>query len=123
MTAPAPHGTAEPQVPVKTRWMARDSYHQALAAHQAARPDRHVDAAIAEAIESRTRALRELSWHAFPDPDPSDQPSAIEATRAQRRRQVAAIEAAALRRARAERAQRAGRETAAAQPPVVQRTA
>jgi hypothetical protein len=122
-TEPAPHTPAEPQAPVKTRQMASDGYRQALAAHQAARPDRHVDSAIAEAIESQTRALRALSRCAFPEPDPSDQPNAIEAARAQWRRQAAATEAAALRRARAERAQRVGRETATAQPSVVQRTA
>lgn len=94
------------KTPLKTREMACDGYHQALAAHQETRPDRHVDSAIAEAIESQTRALRELSRRAFPDPDPGDQPSPIEAARAQRRREAAATEAAALRRARAERAQR-----------------
>ncbi|MEW2078762.1 DciA family protein [Streptomyces sp. NPDC013433] len=98
-TEPAPQTAAAPQAPVKTR----EGYCQALTAHQAARPDRHVDPAITEAIESQTRALRQLSRRAFPDPDPGDQPSPIEAARAQRRRQAAATEAAALRRARTER--------------------
>ncbi|MBC2868620.1 DciA family protein [Streptomyces mexicanus] len=123
MPESASHTAGESQAPVKTREMASDGYLQALAAHQAARPDRHVDPAIAEAIESQTRALRELSRRAFPDPDPDEQFSPIEVARAQRRRQAAATEAAALRRARAERAQRAGRETETAQLPVVQRTA
>ncbi|WP_244406088.1 DciA family protein [Streptomyces sp. DSM 40868] len=115
-------GSPVEKAPVKTREMACAGYHQALAAHQTARPDRHVDPAIAEAIESQTRALRQLSRLAFPDPNPEDQPSPIEAARAQRRRQAAATEAAALRRARAERAaRRAG--AAAAQPPAVRRSA
>lgn len=102
-TDPAPQTAAAPQAPVKTREVACEGYRQALTAHQAARPDRHVDPAITEAIESQTRALRQLSRRAFPDPDPGDQPSPIEAARAQRRRQAAATEAAALRRARTER--------------------
>ncbi|CAL9672700.1 hypothetical protein SUDANB15_07521 (plasmid) [Streptomyces sp. enrichment culture] len=102
-TEPAPQIAAAPQAPVKTREMACQGYHQALTAHQAVRPDWHVDPTIAEAIESQTRALRQLSRRAFPDPDPGDRPSPIEAAQAQRRRQAAATEAAALRRARTER--------------------
>lgn len=102
MTEPAAQTAAAPQAPVKNREMACQGYHQALTAHQAARPDRHVDPAITEAIESQTRALRQLSRRAFPDPDPGDRPSPIDAARAQRR-QAAATEAAALRRARTER--------------------
>ncbi|WDM16457.1 DUF721 domain-containing protein [Streptomyces lavenduligriseus] len=128
-SAPAPRTSPAttpdaPQAPVKTREMAGAGYHQALAAHQAARPDRHVDPAIAEAIESQTRALRQLSRLAFPDPNPEDQPSPIEAARAQRRRQAAATEAAALRRARAERAaRRAGTAAAVPQSPELRTTA
>ncbi|MGV4890740.1 DciA family protein (plasmid) [Streptomyces viridosporus] len=112
-TEPALQTTAAPQALVKTREMACEGYHQALTAHQAVRPDRQVDPAIAEAIESQTRALRQLSRRAFPDPDPGDRPSPIEAARAQRRRQAAATEAAALRRARTERnrARMGGTET------------
>ncbi|WP_128380362.1 DciA family protein [Streptomyces cavernae] len=98
---PDPVPTA-PAGPVRTRATASDGYHQALAAHQAVRPERHVDPAIAEAIEAQTRALRELSRRAFPDPDPDS----IENTRAKRRREAKATHAQALRRARAERAQR-----------------
>ncbi|MFE7958672.1 DciA family protein [Streptomyces sp. NPDC057413] len=119
--APAPHTAAESQAPVKTREMASDGYRQALAAHHAARPDRHVDPAIAEAIESQTRALRELSRRAFPDPD--EQFSPIEVARAQRRRQAAATEAAALRRARKERAERARAGAETPKSTVVRRTA
>lgn len=103
--------------------MASAGYHQAHAAHQAARPDRHVDPAITEAVEPRARALSELSRRAFLAPDPGDQPRPIEAARAQRRRQAAATEAAALRGARTERAQKADCKSAAAQQPVAQRTA
>ncbi|WP_329446139.1 hypothetical protein [Streptomyces canus] len=42
---------------MKARDEAFDGYHQALAAHQTPRPARHVDPAIAQAIESQTRAL------------------------------------------------------------------
>jgi hypothetical protein len=89
---------AAPAGPVRTRETASDGYHQALAEHQAARPERHVDQAIAEAIEAQTRGLRELSQRAFPDPEPDD-PNAIETTRARRRREANATHALALRRA------------------------
>ncbi|MEU6482026.1 hypothetical protein ABZ858_35165 [Streptomyces sp. NPDC047017] len=57
-------------------------------------------------MEKQTRAMRELSRSAFPETDvvPGDAPAPIEQVRAQRRRQAAATEAAALHRARAERA-------------------
>lgn len=99
---PDPRPT-EPAGPVHTRETASDGFHQALTAHQTARPERHVDPAIAEAIESQTRALREQSRRAFPDPDPDS----TEITQAKRRREAAATHAQALRRARTERAQRA----------------
>lgn len=64
------------------------------------------DPAIAEAVERQTAAMRELSRRAFPEPDAvaDDAPAPIEQARAQRRRQTAATEAAALRRTRAEKA-------------------
>ncbi|WP_086796971.1 DciA family protein [Streptomyces caniscabiei] len=112
---PDPRPT-EPAGPVHTRETASDGYHQALAAHQAARPERHVDPAIAEAIESQTRALREQSRRAFPDPDP------VEIAQAERRRDAKIRDAQVLRRARAERAQRA-EPTPSAQAPPGRRTA
>ncbi|MCQ6556869.1 DUF721 domain-containing protein [Streptomyces sp. C10-9-1] len=82
-------------------------YRRALAAHQEAAGPRRVDPAIAKAVERQAAAMRELSRRAFPEPDVvvlEDAPAPIEQARAQRRRQAAATEAAALRRARAERA-------------------
>jgi hypothetical protein len=71
---------------------------------------------IAEAVERQTRAMRELSRRAFPEPEVSsgDQPAPIDAVRVQRRREAEATRALALRRARAERAARKG-STAAGQ--------
>ncbi|GAA1316269.1 hypothetical protein GCM10009647_044980 [Streptomyces sanglieri] len=58
-----------------------------------------------QAVERQTAALRELSRRAFPEPSavPDDAPAPIEQARAQCRHQTAATEAAALRRARAEK--------------------
>ncbi|MEU7206577.1 hypothetical protein [Streptomyces sp. NPDC045470] len=57
-------------------------------------------------MERQTAAMRELSRRAFPEPDvaPEDATAPIEQARVQHRRQAPATEAAALRRARAERA-------------------
>ncbi|MFE7788704.1 hypothetical protein [Streptomyces sp. NPDC057460] len=66
-TATAPSAAA-PEMPVKTREMASSGFQQALAAHQGTRTDRHVDQGIAEAVERQTRAMRELSRRAFPEP-------------------------------------------------------
>ncbi|MEU2357922.1 DciA family protein [Streptomyces misionensis] len=101
----APTAPAAPEAPVKTRDMATPGFHRALAAHQAVAPVQRVDPGITEAIKRQNRAMRELSRRAFPEsaPAPDDAPTPIEQTRAQRRRQAAATEAAALRRARAER--------------------
>uniref|UniRef100_UPI002F918E13 DciA family protein n=1 Tax=Streptomyces sp. NBC_01562 TaxID=2975879 RepID=UPI002F918E13 len=111
-TDTAPEATAAPTGPARTRETACEGYRRALAAHQEAAPPRRVDQSIAEAVERQNRAMRELSRRAFPEPDvvPDDAPASIEVTRAQRRRAAAATEAAALRRARAERAQQAGAE-------------
>ncbi|MFF9818972.1 DUF721 domain-containing protein [Streptomyces sp. NPDC014006] len=104
-TDPTP--TAMPAAPVQRR-TPPDGYRRAIEAHrQTVRPSR-VDPAIAEAVERQTAAMRELSRRAFPEPDvvADDAPASIEATRAQRQRQAAATEAAALRRAWQERAAR-----------------
>ncbi|MFD9825619.1 hypothetical protein [Streptomyces violascens] len=59
-------------------------------------------------MERQAAAMRELSRRAFPEPDvvPDGAPAPIDQARAWRRRQAAATEDAALRRARAERAAR-----------------
>ncbi|MEU9654387.1 DUF721 domain-containing protein [Streptomyces sp. NPDC048110] len=108
---------AAPAGPVRTPETASDGYRRALAAHRQAAPPSRVDPGITEAVERQNRAMRELSRRAFPEPDVvlDDAPAPIEQARAQRRRQAAATEATALRRAKAERAAReAG--TAAAVP-------
>ncbi|MFH9090504.1 DciA family protein [Streptomyces sp. NPDC017673] len=107
----APEGPAAapdaPQAPVKAREMGSAGFHQALAAHQAVMPPSCVDPSIAEAVERQTRAMRALSLQAFPEPEAADdQPSPIEQARIERRRQADVSHAAALRRARAERAAR-----------------
>ncbi|MEV7160249.1 DciA family protein [Streptomyces misionensis] len=104
--ATAATAATELEAPVKTRDMATPGFHRALAAHQSVAPVQRVDPGITEAIERQNQAMRELSRRAFPETAlvPEDAPTLIEQTRAQRRRQAAATEAAALRRARAERA-------------------
>ncbi|MFJ9026265.1 hypothetical protein ACIRPU_40820 [Streptomyces sp. NPDC102259] len=85
-----------------------------------------MDPGIAEAVERQNRAMRELSRRAFPESDvvPDDAPARIEQVRAQRRRQDAATEAVALRRARKERAAReAGTAAAVPQPAALRTTA
>ncbi|MEV6123087.1 hypothetical protein AB0M23_21660 [Streptomyces sp. NPDC052077] len=67
-------------------------------------PQRLADPAIVQAVERQNRALRELSRQAFPEPDAVDGTP----TRLQRRRQADVSRAAALRRARAERAETTG---------------
>ncbi|MFL4909393.1 hypothetical protein ACJ6WF_40975 [Streptomyces sp. MMS24-I2-30] len=83
-----------------------DGYRRAIEAHRQAARTSRVDLHIAEAVERQTAAMRELCSRAFPEPDvvADDAPAPIEQVRLQRRRQAAATEAAALRRARAERA-------------------
>ncbi|MFI8504544.1 DciA family protein [Streptomyces sp. NPDC085524] len=102
----APTVAAAPETPVKTRDMAAPGFHRALAAHQAVPRGQHVSSGVTEAIERQTRAMRELSRRAFPDPEPNPDggPTPLEDARAERRRVTDASHAAALRRARAERA-------------------
>ncbi|MFJ7209488.1 DUF721 domain-containing protein [Streptomyces sp. NPDC098789] len=107
--APAPTAPGLPAVPVERR-TPPDGYRRAIEAHRAAAASSLIDTGIAEAAERQNRALRELSRQAFPEPDvaPADALSPIDGAVLQRRREFTATEAAALHRARAERAQRSG---------------
>ncbi|GAA2639622.1 DciA family protein [Streptomyces spororaveus] len=67
--APAPRAAGGSEAPVKTRDMAPDGFHRALAAHQAVPRTREVTLDIAEAAARQTRVLRELSNRAFLDPE------------------------------------------------------
>ncbi|MFB7552583.1 DciA family protein [Streptomyces sp. NPDC056154] len=115
----APAAPAAPTGPARTRETACEGYRRALAAHQAVTPAQRLDPGITEAVERQTRAMRELGRRAFPEPEVAaeDAPAPIDAARLQRRREAAATEAAALRRARAERAQRSGDAVAIARQP------
>ncbi|MFE2383161.1 DciA family protein [Streptomyces misionensis] len=114
--APAPReaaatpAAAAPETPVTTRDMAPPGFHRALAAHQAVAPAQRIDPGITEAIERQNRAMRELSRRAFPEPEPGPNggPAPLEDARTERRRLADASHAAALRRARAERAGASG---------------
>ncbi|MFE9387588.1 hypothetical protein ACFYMO_30870 [Streptomyces sp. NPDC007025] len=99
---------------MKPREDASPGFHQALAVHQTATPPSCVDPSIAEAVERQAAAMRVLSLQAFPEPKQvADEATPIEPALTERRRQADASHAAALCRARAERA--AG-ETGAAAP-------
>ncbi|MER7826956.1 DUF721 domain-containing protein [Streptomyces sp. NPDC096097] len=82
-----------------------DGYRRAIEAHRQAARTSRVDPHIAQAVARQAAAMRELSLRAFPESDvvADDASAPIEQVRLQRRRQAAATEAAALRRARAER--------------------
>ncbi|MFK0120761.1 DUF721 domain-containing protein [Streptomyces sp. NPDC090994] len=106
--AVTPATPAVPAVPVERR-PPPDGYRRAIEAHRQAAPPSRVDPGIAEAVERQTRAMRELSRRAFPEPDvavPDDAPIRFDATCFERRRPAEVSRAAALRRARQERAAR-----------------
>ncbi|MEW2134637.1 DUF721 domain-containing protein [Streptomyces sp. NPDC005435] len=113
---PASQPTA-PTAPVEPR-TPPDGYRRAIEAHRQAARTSRVDPAIAEAVERQTAAMRELSRRAFPEPDvvADDAPDPIEPVRTERRRQVGISHAAALRRARVERAARGAGTGAAVSP-------
>ncbi|MCF3179994.1 DUF721 domain-containing protein [Streptomyces polychromogenes] len=114
-----------PTAPVPRR-TPPEGYRRAIEAHRQAAVPSRVDSGIADAVERQTRAMRELSRRAFPDPPSvsNDAPAPIEQARVQRRRQAAATEAAALSRARAERAARlAGTQAVVQQSPPLRTTA
>ncbi|MFB7745366.1 DUF721 domain-containing protein [Streptomyces sp. NPDC056132] len=102
-------------------------YHLAIAAHRKAFRPPQLDLAIAAAVARQTRAMRELSRRAFPETDiavPGDAPTPFGAARSVRRRQAEVFRAAALRRARQERAARgAGPAISASEPAGLRDTA
>ncbi|MGJ5899274.1 DciA family protein [Streptomyces niveiscabiei] len=110
-----------PKGPVKTRELASDGYHRALAAHRQAAAPSLADPGIAQAVERQTRAMRELSARAFPDPDEAS--ASIAAAQAQRRRDAEKTRIAALRQARKDRAARQSGTAAAPQPAELRTTA
>ncbi|WP_432095658.1 DUF721 domain-containing protein [Streptomyces sp. bgisy100] len=116
----------QPATPVASaeRRTPPDGYHRAIEAHRQAAPPSRVDPGIKQAVERQTRAMRELSQRAFPDSElhSDSQPAPIDQARAQRRRQAATTEAAALRRARTERAAREASTAAAVPQPAALRT-
>jgi predicted nucleic acid-binding Zn ribbon protein len=113
-----------PTGPAKTRETACEGYRRALQAHREVAPPSQVDPGIAEAVERQTAALRELSRSAFPEPDdvPNDAPAPLDGARSERRHQAEVSRAAALRRARQERAARESETTASVPESAVLRT-
>ncbi|MFB7467283.1 DUF721 domain-containing protein [Streptomyces sp. NPDC056224] len=105
-TTPQP---TTPAVPVERR-TPPDGYRRAIEAHRQAAPPSQVDPTIAQAVERQNAVMRELSQRAFPEAEQraDDQPGPTDTGVQQRRREFAATETAALLRARAERAHRAG---------------
>ncbi|WP_327349035.1 DciA family protein [Streptomyces europaeiscabiei] len=110
-----------PKGPAKTRELASDGYHRALAAHRQAAPPRLADPDITEAVERQTRAMRELSARAFPEPDEAS--ASIAAGQAQRRRDAEKTRIAALRQARKDRGARQSGTAAVPQPAELRTTA
>ncbi|MFD3719871.1 DUF721 domain-containing protein [Streptomyces sp. NPDC058674] len=112
----APHSTT-PAVPVERR-TPPDGYRRAIEAHRQAAHRSRVDPHIAEAVERQNRAMRELSSRAFPKPEEvaDEQPAPIDSAPLRRRREFVATEAAAVLRARAERARQAGAAVILPQP-------
>ncbi|MFI6423271.1 hypothetical protein ACIBG6_38575 [Streptomyces sp. NPDC050842] len=92
---------------MKTRESASAGYHRALAPHRAVAPPRQEDPALAAAVVRQEQVRRELATTAFPhvEQDQEDKvPTSLEDVRAQQRQAAEAVRAAAIRRARAERA-------------------
>ncbi|MFC9399131.1 hypothetical protein ACFTWS_39325 [Streptomyces sp. NPDC057027] len=103
---PAPRPVV-PAGPVKTRETASVGYHHALAAHRAVAPPRQEDPALTAAVVRQEQARRDLAEQVFPDIEQDQEnktPTSIEDVRAQQRQDAEAVRAAAILRARAERA-------------------
>ncbi|MFF3606888.1 hypothetical protein [Streptomyces sp. NPDC002463] len=98
---------------MKTRETTSAGYHRALAAHRVVAPPRQEDPALAAAVVRQEQARRELAERVFPDIDQDQEdeaPASLEDVRVKQRQAVEAVRAAAILRARAERA--AGRNGA-----------
>ncbi|MDV9186854.1 hypothetical protein R6L23_01155 [Streptomyces sp. SR27] len=92
---------------MKTRESASAGYRRALAAHRAVAPPRQEDPALAAAVERQEQVRRDLAEQAIPDVDQEDEaPTSLEDVRAQQRQDAEAVRAAAIQRARNERAGR-----------------
>jgi hypothetical protein len=123
---PAPAAAAE--APVNTRDTALPGYRAALAAHQSVAPAQRVDPGLSEAVERQTRAMRELSRRAFPEPNTAsdNQPGPDRGGPHQRCRESEATRALALHctAPRAEcAAQQTGASGVAAEPAPLRTTA
>ncbi|WP_432089112.1 DUF721 domain-containing protein [Streptomyces sp. bgisy095] len=104
---PAPRPAA-PAGPVKTRETASAGYRRALEAHRAVTPPRQDDPALAAAVERQKQVRRELAATVFPDAEQGLEDEvlpSLEDVRVQRQ-SAEAVRAAAILRARAERAGR-----------------
>ncbi|MFC8270373.1 DciA family protein [Streptomyces cinereoruber] len=96
-----------PAGPVKTRETASAGYRRALEAHRAVIPPRQEDPALAAAVERQEQVRRELAATVFPYVEQDlegEVPPSLEDICAQQRQSAEAVRAAAIQRARAERA-------------------
>lgn len=109
---PAPRPVV-PAGPVKTRETASAGYRRALAAHRAVATPHQEDQALAAAVVRQEQVRRDLAERAFPDveQDQEDEPpTSLDEVRDQQRRAAEAVRAAAIRRARVERAEQGVRQ-------------
>ncbi|MGY3341063.1 putative nucleic acid-binding Zn ribbon protein [Streptomyces filamentosus] len=102
---PAFSAAAAPGGPVKTRETASPGYRRALKAHRAAAPKPLSETAAEGIPEHQVSVVRERSLPDFPEPA-EDEPVSTEEVELRRRHQAALTHAAALHRARADRAAR-----------------
>ncbi|MFI8426042.1 DUF721 domain-containing protein [Streptomyces sp. NPDC085479] len=103
---PAPQPIA-PAGPVKTRENASAGYRRALAAHRAVAPPRQEDPAMAAAVVRKEQVRCDLAENAVPGIDQENEaPASPAEVRVQERLETEEIRAAAVMRARVERAGR-----------------
>ncbi|MEU8653636.1 hypothetical protein [Streptomyces sp. NPDC048737] len=102
---------------MKTRQTASAGYRRALEAHRVVAPTRREGPALAAAVVRQEQVRRELADRVFPDVGQEDEvPPSLEDVRAQQRQTAEAVRAAAVLRARAERAGRPVPPAAGAHP-------